>query len=192
MKAGRPNKAALAERKRLKAEAAAHDLHREWLESEIKQGRVEVLSTKEYFDRMDSNPFDSLDNVLISEPFPPFWQFIVDKLRDVPAEKFDEDALQAALLDLLISDVPLTREEVRSAAQFIAGVMKRTPKERRLDEDRALIDFVAMKKQHLASRGLTMEQAEEQIAKELGWESRNTLLRMLRKAKTRLRRGAAE
>jgi hypothetical protein len=64
---------------------------------------------------------------------------------------------------------------------------KRTPKERRLDKDRALIDFAAMMKRHLAGRGLTMAEAEEQIATGFGWKDRETLLRMLRKAKARLR-----
>jgi hypothetical protein len=191
-RAGRPGKADLAERKGLKAEAAAHDCHREWMESQIKQGRVEVLSLKEYFDRMDSSPFDPLDNVLIAAPpLHPALQFLVDRLQGVPAEKF-EGAMLAALLDLLAGDVTLDREDVRSAARTIAELMKRTPKERRLAEDRAFIDVVAMLKQHLAGRGLTMEEAEGEIATTFGWKNRNTLLRMLQKAKTRLRGAAAE
>jgi hypothetical protein len=89
----------------------------------------------------------------------------------------------------------LCKKLVRWAARQIAMIMKgmkRTPKERRLGEDRAFIDFVAMTKQHWAGRGLTMAEAEEQIAAARGWSDRETLLRMLRKAKARLRQRAAK
>jgi len=41
-------------------------------------------------------------------------------------------------------------------------------------------------KEHLAGRGLTMAEAEKEIAAAFGWK-RETLVRMLRKAKARLR-----
>jgi hypothetical protein len=63
---------------------------------------------------------------------------------------------------------------------------KRTPKGRRLGEDRALIMVTESMKEHLAGRGLTMAEAEKEIAAAFGWK-RETLVRMLRKAKARLR-----
>jgi hypothetical protein len=189
-KAGQHGKADLAERKRLKAEAAAHDRFREDMESKIAQGRAKLIEWDYAIVRILAG--EKLpDDCLVAAPFPPADQFVLDKLHSVPAKKFD-GAMLAALLDLLMSDVPLDRAGVQLVARSIAELMKRTPKEQRLGEDRAFIDAVAMMKERLAGRGLTMAEAEEEIATTFGWKNRATLVRMLRKAKTRLRRGAAK
>ena len=102
-KAGRPSKADLAERERLKAKAAAHDRFRAEMESKIAQGRVKLIEWDDAVVRTlmgETLP----DDCLVAAP--PVEQFLYQKLRGVPAEKLEE-AYCAALLDLLMSDVPL-------------------------------------------------------------------------------------
>jgi hypothetical protein len=198
---GRPSKAAVAERKRLKAEAAARDRFREDMESKIAQGRVEVIEWEDAVVR--SLMGEKLpDDCLLAAP--PIGQFLYRKLRDVPAEEKQEEAYCAALVDLLLSDVLYLHSDgtevephaVRKAVRWVAcqiaammKIMKSTPKERRLAEDRAFIDYVTDMKEYLAGQGLTMGEAEQQIASSFGWKGRNTLLRKVRMARARCAAG---
>jgi len=149
-KAGQHGRSDLAERARLKAEAAAHDRFREEMESKIAQGRVELIE----------------------------WDEAV--ARTLMGEKLPDDCLVAA---------PPIPDKLLAALFNALMNHRRIPKERKRDEDRALIAMIAMMREHLAGQGgLTMAQAEEQIAAIFGWRHRGTLRRMLRMAKTRLRR----
>jgi hypothetical protein len=152
-KAGRPSKATLAERARLKAKAAEQDRFRTEMERKIAQGRVQLID----WDTATVRSFmgETLpDDCLVAAP-------------PIP------DKILAELFNALMND-------------------KRTPRERRRDQDRALLGFAASMKQHLVGRGLSAAEAEEQVAAARGWKDRETLQRMLRKARARLRRAAAK
>jgi hypothetical protein len=202
-KAGRPTRADLAERERMKAKAAADDHFREWMETKIARGEVESLSWNEAVYRY-GDPADDMAEVLITRPLPrtvmsPVIQWLANKFMFKTSKSTDgdlfkstrptEDEVIAALLDLLASDVRLDRTDVQSVAKWIVDMRRHTPEERRLDEDRAFIDWAAMMKEQLGKRGLTMKQAEEEVAKARGWK-RETLHRNLRLARRRLRAAA--
>ena len=194
-KAGRPTQADLEERQRRRANAAEQDRRRQEMEAKIAQGRVKLISWFEYMtgdvDVSDPDVLIAMDT-LPPALYPPYWRFLHDKLQDAPSERFEEAVLRA-LRDLLVSDVALDPEERRWVVQSIADMkasLARTPKQRRLAEDRACLQVVEWQRSDLIRRGLTVSQADDEIARRHGWKDGKTLRRMLKRARKRLREAA--
>jgi hypothetical protein len=178
---GRPSNADLELRKQRKEEWEFQEEHRRWMESQIKQGRVEVLTEKEYFDRMDRNRADPLDNVLIAFPTPsPAMQFLLDKVRGVPVEQFDA-AMWQAIIDLHLSGVSLDGDgDIRG---LIATEMrKRTdPEFAERCRDRAKVAVVTWTLAAGERRGETAEDVRARLAKEFGHASGESLRKWMEK-----------
>jgi hypothetical protein len=168
---GRPTKADLQERARLKAKAAEDDEVRALIEESIAKGQ-------------------DVSDIIFPAPRPssPAMAFLLDRLRglkDVTDRQF-EAAYKAAAADLLRSDLPLDPETRRQVFDLYA----RTDEQKRLGKDRAFIwMFEDQKRYFREHRGMTAIEAETFIASTRGW-TRDTLLKNLQRARKRLRTAA--
>jgi hypothetical protein len=178
---GRPSTADLELRKQRKKEWELQEEHRRWMESQIEEGRVEVLTAKEYFDRMDRNPNDPLDNVLIAfPPLSPAMQFLLDKVRGVPVEQFDA-AMWQAMIDLHLSGVSLDGDG-RTRGLIAAEMRKRTdPEFAKRCRDSAKFEVVTELLAAGEQRGETAEDVRAQLARGFGHASGESLRKWMEK-----------
>jgi hypothetical protein len=128
------------------------------------------------------------DNVM--GPLPPAKAFLFGRLKGISPDKCD-DILKKAMVDLLAGDIPLDPEpQVR---RWISDVLRgRTNQQQKLTEDHAFLSVIYDRKHHLYyDRGLTMEEADEMIAKERGKDV-ETLRKEMQRARQRLRKAGRE
>ena len=169
-------KTAKAELERRRAAVEEHDRLRKEMETKIAQGRVEHIPWTNAVVRTlmgQRLPDDSLG----VGPFSLAEQFVLDRTKGVPDQRFDA-ALRQALIDLLNSDVPLhksirnsmAREMWQLAYPEMAKKAKLKDKLERFDRFRAEYE----------RRGWKLADADEEIAKTLGHKSGEALRRWVR------------
>jgi hypothetical protein len=153
-----------------KERARKEDEHRRWLEAEIA--------------KLGPNPTEAeLDALGLFVPWvPPAEQFMIDKLKGVPLEQFD-DEWKRAVCDLVASNVPLDAY----MRKLLAGELRRlyfpNPEHERQEKGRLEAQFWKWEQRWLEQRGETALDAEEMIA-----ESHGLSVAALRKRKQRARK----
>ena len=174
-KAGRPSKAELEQRGQRKRARQRAEERRRQMELRIRQGLVEVVDWNDAVNRhLIGEPLP--DDVLVSAPLTPAEQFVRAKLDAVSPDQFDA-ALRQAMIDLLISDVPLDKH-IREA---IAGVLwaltyPELAKRRSL---RTKVKFVNRAVADAERRGLTEADAYDELAKGFGHPTGDALRKWL-------------
>ena len=168
-KAGRPSNAAIAERERRKRAWRREQEQRRQLESCIKRGLVGTIAWDEAIVRLG----DLRDDVLVRAAHSPTLQFVLDRIKGTSSEQFDA-ALHKALCELLASDLPLDRD-IRSV---IAGALWRLahPEAAKRASPRTKVRFIKLALAELVEhRGVTVEQARNQLAEGFGHASGESL-----------------
>jgi hypothetical protein len=181
-KGGRPSKAEVQERERCKkAFAREQEQHRQ-MKSRIKQGLVEVISWDEAVDRhMTGNLRDDL---VVTQPslLSPAAEFLLGRLNGVRDEQWDM-VLHQAILDLLEkTNVPIDEDGRRDIATLFR-MLKRTPEQKKRDEDRAKVRVAGWWLAEAERRGEATADARNQVAEALGFPSGEALRKFLKKNK---------
>jgi hypothetical protein len=173
---GRPSNADLQHRANLKAAAAKQDQARAETEAKIAQGEFPI--------KREKLPDNILEAGIVTSPA--VLKLMPDALKRAwlkgASDKQIDEACKSGLPDLLTSDIPMGRDVVKA----IGAALKSTPEEARRNKDRLFIERVEMLKQYYAERGLTVPQAEKEIAEAYGWKPK-TLHKELQRARNRLR-----
>jgi hypothetical protein len=144
---GRPNKAALLEREQRKAEAAEQEQERAVIEAAI--GAGEDVSDVVY----------PAHASLLS----PVTRFLIERLG--MTGEWSDEVIHDALLDLLCTDFA---RSAKSRRQIVGMLRRKTPEQKRASKARAFLLWVEQAKDYLRERGMTGEEAEQEIAKTLG------------------------
>jgi len=156
------------ERAAQKEWAREQDEHRQWIEAEIAELEKKGLSTEQICNELGLLTLEQLRDKYGLE-HSRAKQFIFDRLKGVKDVNNNVwDAIHRAMVDLLLSDIPLDRYSRDSIAESLRRLAFPDPKAEREMKKQVFARAVADQKRYLESRGMTAAEAEKLIAEQFG------------------------
>jgi hypothetical protein len=164
------------------------EARRRFLQEQEERKHLEAHIAKlEELGELEKQPGDggvSLEALgLVELPLSPATEFIRKRLNEVPHDdpQFD-DKWKLAIIDLVASDIPLDRH----TRSLLAGELRRlyfpnAARDKRAERQMEIAN-IELYKQHLRSCGMTVAEAEREIAASFGFKSVAALRKRLQRA----------
>ena len=165
-------KTSAKELKARKRAAQLQDEHRQRMEAQITKLEKQGLSAEQISDELG----------LWFPQYPPAMQFIFDRLKGVKdANVYDE--MHRAMVDLLRSDIPLDRKSRQWIADLFWRLAFPNPASEARQKRRLRAEMADDLKRICEECGMTALEAEQAVAKDLGFKTVDALRKHMQRAK---------